>query len=157
MKQLWAPWRMTYLKSKKKQGCFLCLTAKKDDGLVVFKGKTCFVIMNAYPYNSGHLMVAPFRHVSGLEDLSASEAREIFELTRQSVAVLKQTMNPDGFNIGINLGKAAGAGETHLHQHVVPRWNGDTNFMPVVADIKVMPDLLENTKEELSKAFRKQK
>lgn len=147
---------MAYIASKKKSGCFLCLKSKKDERLVVHKGKTCFVIMNAYPYNNGHVMIAPYRHVTELADLTEEEARELFELTKQSIAVFKEVMNPDAFNIGINLGRAAGAGETHLHQHVVPRWNGDTNFMPVLADVKIMPDFLENTKKAMSKAFKKQ-
>lgn len=154
MKQLWAPWRMTYIKSRKRKGCFLCLETKKDEQLVVYKGKKCFVIMNAYPYNNGHVLVAPYRHVSGLEDLSEGEAREFFELTKKCVAILKQIINPEGFNIGINLGRAAGAGEAHLHQHIVPRWNGDTNFMPVLADVKVMPEFLERNCKMLRKAFK---
>ncbi len=155
MKQLWAPWRMEYIKSRKKQKCFLCLGSKKDEELVVYKGKRCFVILNAYPYNNGHVMVAPYRHILSLEDLSDEEAREFFELIKQSIAVLNQTMRPEGFNIGINLGKAAGAGEAHLHLHVVPRWTGDTNFMPVLGDVKVMPEHLKRNCKILRKAFKK--
>jgi ATP adenylyltransferase len=145
---------MKYIRARKKQKCFLCLESKEDEELVIYKGKRCFVIMNAYPYNNGHVMVAPYRHISSLLDLSDEETREFFELVKQSVIVLNQTMKPEGFNIGINLGKAAGAGETHLHLHIVPRWIGDTNFMPVLADVKVMPEYLERNCKVLRETFK---
>ncbi len=152
MKILWAPWRMAYIKnfsSKKDEGCFLCRAARESDdrgNLVVLRGRTCFVILNRYPYNNGHLMIAPYRHIGSLLDLNEEESIEIMDLLKRSIRALKEEYNPDGFNIGLNLGKSAGAGvEDHFHFHVVPRWTGDTNFMPVLSDTKVIPEALEET------------
>lgn len=158
METLWAPWRMDYIEGPKQDGCFLCdiLRVGGDDraGLVLKRGKVCAVVMNRYPYNNGHLMIAPYRHVARLADLSPEERMETMDLLDLSVAVLTSAIRPEGFNIGINLGRAAGAGlETHLHTHVVPRWNGDTNFMPVIGDTKVIPQALDDLWVTVRAAF----
>jgi ATP adenylyltransferase len=154
---LWAPWRIEYILSEKNGDCFLCqIFAEKEDhkNLLLFRGKTCAIIMNRYPYNSGHVMVAPYRHTAALEELSPEENLEMAALTARTVAVLRDVMAPQGFNIGINLGEAAGAGlKDHLHQHIVPRWTGDTNFMPVLGGPRVMPESLEATYDLLYKPF----
>lgn len=146
---LWAPWRVEYIHSEKDGGCFLCrMFGEKTDrtNLLLVRGKTCAVMMNRYPYNSGHLMVAPYRHIAALSDLTPEENLEMAALTARAVEVLRTVMSPQGFNIGINLGEAAGAGlKGHLHQHIVPRWTGDTNFMPVLGGPRVMPESLEAT------------
>ena len=156
---LWAPWRIDYIRGEKESGCFLCrmLSEKADrENLILFRGKTCVVLMNRYPYNSGHLMVAPVRHIAALEDRTQEEILEMERLTAQAVAVLRETMNPQGFNIGINLGEAAGAGlKDHLHQHIVPRWVGDTNFMPVLDGPRVIPEALLETYDLLVKKFQR--
>lgn len=158
MKQLWAPWRVKYIEGKKAAGCILCVRGKADkdrENLVVHRGKSVFAVLNLYPYNSGHLMVAPFRHVADLKGLSGEELAELVELTRTSTAVLERTYHPEGFNIGMNLGAVAGAGVTdHVHMHVVPRWAQDTNFMPVVGDTKVISQSLEEAYERLVAAWR---
>jgi len=126
------------------------------DDLVLFEGKTAFIMMNRYPYISGHLMIIPFRHISQMEDLLSEEKLEIFNLQDISVRVLKEVMNPDGFNIGMNLGKAAGAGvDDHIHVHVVPRWSGDTNFMSVLGDVRIIPEDIYKTYELLLPYFEK--
>ena len=160
MDYLWAPWRIEYIKKagdEEKEGCFLCSKpAEKNDAanLILFRGQYCFIIMNSYPYNSGHLMVAPYRHVANLEDMSDAERNEQFELVSRSVAILKQVFKADGFNIGMNLGRIAGAGiDKHIHTHIVPRWAGDTNFMPVVGDIKVVNEALKDTYKKLAGKF----
>ncbi|MBU4460994.1 MAG: HIT domain-containing protein [Verrucomicrobia bacterium] len=158
METLWAPWRIEYIKEAPKGGCFLCdiLRAGGDDrvNLVLKRGAVCAVVMNRYPYNNGHLMVAPYRHVARLADLTPEERLETMDLLDRSVEVLTSTIRPDGFNIGINLGRVAGAGlETHLHTHIVPRWNGDTNFMPVIGDTKVIPQALDDLWVTLRAAF----
>ena len=147
--QLWAPWRMEFIRGPKEEGCFLCRIhregpAKDAANLVVCRGKSCFLLMNRYPYNGGHLMVAPYRHVGRLETLTVEERSEIMELTCLAERLLEQVARPQGFNVGINQGAAAGAGlKDHLHVHVVPRWEGDTNFMPVLGSVRVMPQALE--------------
>lgn len=147
MKKLWAPWRKGYVEGGAPEGCIFCakVNARDDEKQhLLRRGKTCFSMLNKFPYNGGHLMVAPFRHVGGLDGLDAGELAELMTMVRDSVALLKRTLNPDGFNIGINLGRAAGAGvEDHVHVHVVPRWNGDTNFMPVTAGTKVISHALD--------------
>jgi ATP adenylyltransferase len=146
MKQIWAPWRIEYILGKKDgKGCFLCDKSKEkndEKNFILCRGKTCFIIANTFPYNGGHMMVSPYRHVTDVADLSKEERSEIMELTVKCVEALKKWAKPHGFNIGINLGRSAGAGETHIHQHVVPRWDGDTNFMPILADVKVLPEHL---------------
>jgi ATP adenylyltransferase len=143
---------MEYIKgSERHDTCFLCDAAtappeEDEANLVVARGEFAFVILNLYPYNTGHLMVAPYRHVGELDDLSHEEVGEIWSWTRRSVAAHRNTSQPHGFNIGINLGEVAGAGVPgHFHLHVVPRWGGDTNFMPVLGDTKVLPELLSET------------
>jgi len=157
MDRLWAPWRLEYILSDKTGGCFLCrsVSAAEDrNALLLKRGSRCGVMMNRYPYNNGHLLIFPYRHVAGIGDLTADERLETMDLLDESVAALTATMHPDGFNIGINLGLAAGAGlEEHVHTHVVPRWNADTNFMPVMADVKVIPQSLLELYNQLFPVF----
>ena len=157
MDYLWAPWRMEYILGKKMRGCFLCkkLKEKKDkERLVLYQGQHAFVIMNKFPYTNGHLMVVPQRHCLNLEQLNTEELKELFELLKVSVRALKASLHPHGFNIVMNIGKMGGAGEDHLHLHIVPRWPGDTNFMPVLGETRVISEYLEETYEKLRSAFR---
>jgi ATP adenylyltransferase len=150
-----APWRMAYIMGEKKDGCIFCRDSIRKDDLILHEGTTCFVTMNLYPYNNGHLMVVPYRHISKLEELASEEKMEMFDLVDVSVRALRKVMKPDGFNIGMNLGRAAGAGvEDHLHMHVVPRWSGDTNYMSVVGEVRVIPDDLYKTRQSLLPHFR---
>ena len=157
MEQVWAPWRMKYILMDKSKGCFLCEKPKQDDdatSYILYRGEKNFVIMNSYPYNPGHLMVAPYRHVASLEELTSEELHEHFEIVSRSVKVLRQAFNPHGFNIGINIGRVAGVGvEGHVHTHIVPRWQGDTNFMPVVSETKVVSEAVAETYEKLRVKF----
>ena len=156
MKYLWAPWRMDYILGEKKKGCFFCRKLKEKkyrENLILHKGKHVFVVLNKYPYNNGHLMIVPKRHYLSLEKLSDKESQELFDFLRVSVKVLKACFRPHGFNIGMNIGRVGGAGEDHLHLHIVPRWTGDTNFMPVMAETKVVPEYLEKTYQRLHSAF----
>ncbi|MFQ5712792.1 MAG: HIT domain-containing protein [Candidatus Scalinduaceae bacterium] len=157
MENIWAPWRKEFILSKKEENCFFC-TAIKDNqdrkNLVLYRGKECFCILNKYPYNSGHLMVAPKMHKDDLSKLSDSEMLELLTLTRDVKDILTKKLKPEGFNLGINFGKVAGAGvEDHIHLHLVPRWKGDTNFMPVIAETKVIPQSLEDLYLELKNYF----
>ena len=156
MKQLWAPWRLEYIQSSDEQeDCVFCLARDGEDEerLVVHRGKLALVL-NKYPYASGHLMVAPHRHEGEFGDLTTDEAVEIHRLAGAGIAALAETMGPQGFNLGWNLGRIAGAGVIdHVHLHVVPRWAGDTNFMPVLADVKVLPEALEQTRLKLAEAW----
>jgi ATP adenylyltransferase len=154
MKVLWAPWRMGYILSNDKDnGCVFC--PGKDRGrdgerLILWAGPYTVVLMNRFPYNNGHLLVAPVKHVSELEQLNNKESADLLGMVRKSIEVLKKVMNPEGFNVGLNLGRVAGAGmEEHLHFHVVPRWNGDTNFMTVLGDVRVIPEHLKETYKKL--------
>ena len=159
MQHLWAPWRMEFIKAPKPSGCFFCeaaAAAPSDDAthLVLARGELTLVILNRYPYNNGHLMIAPNAHLADLEDLPSASANELTALTQRSLRVLRQVLAPQGFNLGINAGKVAGAGVAdHVHQHVVPRWDGDTNFMPVVADTKVLNESLTKSYGELRAGF----
>ncbi|WP_457741772.1 HIT family protein [Thermococcus sp.] len=157
MKILWAPWRIEYIRSPKHNGCIFCDFPKENrdkERLILYRGRYSFVIMNNYPYNPGHVMVAPYRHVANWEELTDEELLEIMKLTQLMIRAIKKAMKPDGFNLGVNLGRVAGAGiESHVHLHIVPRWNGDTNFMPVIADTKVIPESLEEAYDELKKAI----
>jgi ATP adenylyltransferase len=157
MERLWAPWRLEYIRSAdEQQGCVFCRAAAAgdEDGLVVHRGKHALVVLNKYPYASGHLMVAPYRHEAEFGELTTDEALEIHRLAAAGLGALAETMRPQGFNVGWNLGRIAGAGIVdHVHLHVVPRWAGDTNFMPVLADIKVMPEALEDTRRKLAEAW----
>lgn len=156
-KPLWAPWRMEYILSDKGGECFICRGLRETgdrENLLLKRGRTCAVVMNRYPYNNGHLMIAPIRHVDAVEALTPQEQQEMMDLTIRAVEALKQEMSPQGFNIGLNLGEAAGAGlKDHLHQHIVPRWCGDTNFMPVLGDIRVIPQALLELYDRLYNAF----
>ena len=156
-KPLWAPWRLEYVGSAGEQeGCFFCaaLEGADDDGLVVHRGERAFVLLNRFPYSSGHLMVAPVRHTGDFAGLADEEAIELHRLAAQAQTALADTYAPDGFNLGWNLGRVAGAGVLdHVHLHVVPRWSGDTNFMPVLADVKVLPEHLAETRRRLAAAW----
>jgi ATP adenylyltransferase len=156
-RQLWAPWRLEYIQAADEQdGCVFCLAQAADDeeSLVVHRGERAFVLLNKFPYSSGHLMVAPYRHVGEFGELEDEEALEIHRLASQGMGALAQTYAPQGFNAGWNLGRVAGAGILdHVHLHVVPRWAGDTNFMPVLADVKVLPEHLVETRRKLAEAW----
>lgn len=153
MENLWAPWRIEYILSKKSPGCIFCdkpRENKDQENLILFQGKYNFIIMNAYPYNNGHMMVVPYKHTSTLSGWSPEEQKEFMELADLAVNLLKLAMKPDGFNLGINMGQVAGAGiADHIHLHVVPRWNGDTNFMPVLSDTRVISEHLRATYDKL--------
>jgi ATP adenylyltransferase len=154
--RLWAPDRLTYVTGPKDDECPFCAVPGKDDaeGLVVHRGTTCYVVLNLYPYNPGHLMVVPFRHVADYEALTPAEVAEVGALTQDALAALRAASGAHGFNVGLNLGAVAGAGiAAHLHQHVIPRWGGDTNFMPVVGRTRVLPQLLGETREMLVAAW----
>ena len=157
MKVLWAPWRIQYITGEKEEGCIFCKKPKERNdkkNLILYTGETSFIIMNRYPYSNGHLMTVPYRHISNLSDLTQEERLELMNLTVKCTDIL-QAIRPDGFNIGMNLGRAGGAGiDDHLHYHIVPRWNGDSNFMSVIADVRVMPEYLEQTYETLSKHLK---
>jgi ATP adenylyltransferase len=156
METIFAPWRMAYLTGEKPEGCVFCECSIRCDDYVIYEGKTCFVMMNRYPYVGGHLMIIPQRHISQLEDLSQDERKEIFALLDTSIKVLKEAMKPQGFNVGMNLGKAAGAGiDEHIHMHIIPRWEGDTNFMSVVGNVRVIPENIETTVTKLTPLFKK--
>ena len=156
--RIWMPERMAYIKGETPDvGCVFCaIPAMSDeDGLVVARGEHVYAVLNLYPYNSGHLMVVPFRHVADYTDLTDEETGELASYTKASVAVLRDVSNAQGFNIGMNQGSVAGAGiAQHLHQHVVPRWGGDTNFMPVVGRTKVLPQLLRDTRQLLADSWK---
>jgi len=157
MEQIWAPWRIAYIQMEKPKGCILCdfPKEKKDDANhILYRGKKNYVILNSFPYNPGHLMVAPYRHVAGLDNLTKEELAEHGEIITRCIKVLKQTFNPMGFNIGTNMGKVAGAGiADHVHTHIVPRWQGDTNFMPVTGCTRVIPEAVTDTYERLKGKF----
>jgi ATP adenylyltransferase len=154
--QLWAPWRLQYIESADKtEGCIFCAFPAQgeendSDNYIVTRGPQAYVILNAFPYSNGHLMVVPYRHTARMEDFSDAELLEVMHLTRLSIALLREAFHPDGFNLGVNMGRVAGAGiADHLHWHIVPRWNGDTNFMPVLADVRVIPESLKVTHQRL--------
>jgi ATP adenylyltransferase len=145
---------MEYILGGKKGGCVFCMAMGEEDGLTLYKGRDVMVVMNKYPYINGHLLVAPVRHVSGLESLSMAEMAVVLKTVEQSIAVLKKVMRPDGFNVGLNLGKVAGAGvEEHLHFHIVPRWHGDVNALTVFADVRVIPEHIQATFNNLKPHF----
>ncbi len=157
MEQIWAPWRMEYIEMEKPEGCVLCDKPKENNDVlnyILYRGDKNFIIMNRYPYNPGHLMIVPYRHIANLEELSDEELHEHYQIVSRSLKVLRQVFHPGGFNIGVNMGRAAGAGiEEHVHTHIVPRWHGDTNFMPVVADTKVVSEALTGTYGKLKDKF----
>ena len=158
--QLWAPWRLQYIESADKaEGCIFCTfpaagEARDAEHLIVHRGSHAFIILNAFPYSNGHLMVVPFRHTAQMEEYTDEEMLEVMRLTRTSIALLRAAFKPDGFNLGVNMGRVAGAGiADHLHWHIVPRWNGDTNFMPVMADVRVIPESLSAVHRRLRAAL----
>ena len=157
MERLWTPWRMGYLEQDKMTRCVFCqkLCGEDDrENLILYRGERSCVVMNLYPYNTGHLMVIPHEHIATLEDMPAETVVEMVGLVQVCLRILRKVLRPDGFNMGANIGKAAGAGiETHVHLHVVPRWEGDTNFMPIFAETRVMPELLLDTYDRLKTEF----
>ncbi len=157
LQRLWAPWRIEYIRHSRDTDCVFCSAPAGDDdesALVLHRGQWNFIMMNAFPYSPGHLMVAPFRHTAELESITREESIEHQELVRLGVALLKRAAHPDGFNIGLNLGRVAGAGfDHHLHTHIVPRWLGDTNFMPVLFNTRVMSESLSSMYQRLKDAL----
>ncbi len=157
MERLWSPWRLAYVTgSSETPLCIFCdaLTNADAEPLVLFTGPTCFVMLNLYPYNNGHMMIVPRRHVAALGDMGPGELAELMQLTQRGEVALQEAYRPQGINVGINLGRAAGAGIVdHLHVHLVPRWNGDTNFMSVIGDVRVLPEELGETAERLRPIF----
>jgi ATP adenylyltransferase len=157
MRQIWAPWRMAYVGGERThEGCVLCAIAEGDDegNRVVEQAELTYTVLNLFPYSSGHVMVVPRRHVPDITELDADEGAALFAGAQRAVRVLQEAFKPDGFNLGINAGVAAGAGiAEHVHLHVVPRWSGDTNFMPVLADVKVIPEHMEQTARTLREAY----
>jgi ATP adenylyltransferase len=158
MQRLWAPWRMEYIGGEQRPGCLFCRVIENPDdpdaSLVVWRPKGAIVLLNKFPYNPGHAMVAPVKHVPTFEDLDDEASLELARAQQRTLGVLRAVMKPDGFNVGTNLGRAAGAGiPDHVHVHVVPRWNGDTNFMAVIDDVKIVNEALAQTAEKLKRAF----
>ncbi|HLZ81792.1 MAG TPA: HIT domain-containing protein [Ktedonobacteraceae bacterium] len=159
MEHLWAPWRMAYIapETPQPQGCIFCTQPaenRDEEHHILFRGEHCFMMLNLYPYNNGHLMIAPYQHVGTIEGLPQETLTELMTQAQLALKALRAAMKPDGFNMGINQGKVAGAGfADHMHLHIVPRWNGDTNFMPVVADTKVMPEHLDVVYQKLKEAI----
>ena len=158
--RIWAPWRLAYVKNATKdveQGCIFCTKPAEDDdqaNLIAHRGELCFVILNLFPYTNGHLMIAPYEHVAGLEDVDAATVAEMMALAQRSIRALDEVYEPHGYNVGFNQGRVAGAGvEHHIHMHVVPRWGGDTNFMPVLGDTRVLPEALEDSYAALQGRF----
>lgn len=159
MKTLWAPWRMKYILAEEKDdGCIFCPGEDRgsdQERLLLSVGPMSLVMMNRFPYNNGHILVAPVRHVAGLEDLSDEETMDLMRMVRRSIESIKEIMNPEGFNVGLNMGGVAGAGmEDHMHFHIVPRWNGDTNFMTVLGDVRVIPEHILETYRKLLPYFQ---
>ena len=153
MSHIWSPWRIEYIRMEKPSGCILCDKPAEDKDVengILFRGKTNFIMMNAFPYNPGHLLVAPYRHTARLDDLTRDEMLENGELIQKCIKMLQEAFNPMGFNIGTNMGAVAGAGiADHIHSHVVPRWQGDTNFLPVLSGVRSIPELVDDTYKTL--------
>ncbi len=153
MEQIWAPWRIEYIERPKESGCILCQKPKEDNdeaNFILYRGQSNFIILNAFPYTPGHLMVAPYRHIANLQELTDDEGKEHLDIVKKAVKLLTEALKPAGFNIGLNIGKIAGAGiEYHIHTHIVPRWQGDVNFMPVLSNTRVIPEALAATYEKL--------
>jgi ATP adenylyltransferase len=159
MKYIWSPWRMAYIQSNRnEQGCAFCIELSHPDGpdnLIIHRGKKAFVILNRYPYTSGHLMTVPYEHQSSLDELDRETRAELIELAHEAILVLNKVYEPQGFNVGINIGDAAGAGITeHIHVHVVPRWGGDTNFMSSLANTRVLPESLEESYRRIRRQWQ---
>jgi ATP adenylyltransferase len=157
MKHIWAPWRIEYIRAAKPAGCILCDLPKESrdvENYILYRGKSNFIMLNSYPYNPGHLLIAPYRHTANMEELTDIERNEHYKLVSRSIVVLKEVFKPGGFNIGANLGRVAGAGiEDHFHSHIVPRWQGDNNYIPVLADVRVVPQALADTYKTLAGKF----
>jgi ATP adenylyltransferase len=157
MKRIWAPWRIQYIRAPEQKGCIFCDKPKENrdaENFILYRGTYNFVIMNIYPYNPGHLMVVPYRHLSRLEDMNSRERNEHYALVSRSVAILREDTHTDNFNLGMNIGRVAGAGiADHIHTHIVPRWNGDNNFMPVIGDTRVMSECMEDIYKRLKDKF----
>jgi len=150
MNNIWAPWRVEYITAPKNNGCIFCFDTKDESRLVLTRGSMCFAIMNRFPYSTGHCMVVPVRHVGDITALTEAETVELMAMAQAVIKAVRKAMSPDGFNIGFNLGSAAGAGVAdHLHMHIVPRWKGDTNFMPVLGDVHVISEHLEKTRDKI--------
>ncbi len=153
MERIWAPWRIEYIEKPKKGGCILCQKPRENNdeaNFILYRGQSNFIILNAFPYNPGHLMVVPYRHITNLQDLTDDEAKEHLDVVKRAVRLLTEVLKPAGFNIGLNIGKIAGAGiKHHLHTHIVPRWQGDVNFMPVLSDTRVISEALAATYKKL--------
>ena len=153
MKRIWAPWRLEYILGEKKGECIFCEKPKESkdaENYILLRGKKCLVMLNAFPYSNGHLMIIPYRHVGFVEDLEKAEIMEMMKFLPGMTVLLRKVMDPDGFNVGMNLGEVAGAGIIgHLHLHIVPRWKGDYNFMPVISNTRVIPESLRQTYEKL--------
>ena len=154
MKTLWAPWRMAYISGEKEKACIFCLALSDQGHFTLYEGPRSMVVMNKYPYINGHLLVAPRRHLSSLDELALEEMGDLLKTIKDTIGILQKVMKPDGFNVGLNLGVVAGAGiEQHLHFHIVPRWHGDTNAMTVFAEVRVIPEHLEATYQKLKPHF----
>ena len=157
MDKLWAPWRIEYIRSPKEDGCIFCIKSQETNdrnNLVLYRGKEAFVLMNLYPYSNGHLMISPYQHTSETDDLSSACNSEIMDMANKSMSILSRTFNAEGYNFGANFGKAGGAGiEEHLHYHIVPRWMGDTNFMPVTGGTRVLVQGLQESWDLLKPKF----
>jgi ATP adenylyltransferase len=150
MNNLWAPWRIEYITSPKDRSCIFCTAPEAKDKLILTSGRLCFAIMNRFPYTTGHCMIAPYRHIGDLTEVSAEELSEIMTMTQSILAAMKPALEPQGFNVGFNLGDVAGAGiADHLHMHIVPRWRGDTNFMPVLGETHIISDHIDNTRDKI--------
>jgi ATP adenylyltransferase len=160
VKKLWAPWRMNYITGEgREEGCVFCNRpngdkSKDKEDLVLYRGKTCFVIMNLFPYNNGHCMVVPYKHTGDFTELDDAEMLEMMQLSQMTIKVFRKVFDPEGFNTGFNLGKAAGGGiRDHIHFHILPRWNGDTNFMTVIGETRVISEHISDTYDKLKEAF----
>jgi ATP adenylyltransferase len=159
MERLWAPWRLGYVTKDKPAGCIFCTKPQAGDDRanhVVHRGESAYVMLNTYPYNNGHTLISPFAHIAALEDLPPATLHEMTDLAQWVIRAMKASFSAGGFNVGFNLGAIGGAGiQDHLHMHIVPRWLGDTNFMPVVADVRVIPQTLDSTYDQLTEAMRR--
>lgn len=157
MEHIWAPWRIEYIQMEKPEGCIFCDKSSQSDdaqNYILYRGDKNFVIMNSYPYNPGHLMIVPYQHTGNLEELADEALHEHIKIISRSIELLKKAFSPDGFNVGMNIGRIAGAGiADHVHTHIVPRWSGDTNFMPVVAGTKVVNEAIGETYQKLRGKF----
>jgi ATP adenylyltransferase len=157
VERIWAPWRVQYIRAANATGCIFCEKPKEnkdEENYILYRGKLNFIIMNAFPYNPGHLMVVPYRHIGKLEDMSAEERNDHYETVSRAVGVLRQETKTDNFNIGMNLGRVSGAGiADHIHTHIVPRWNGDNNFMPVIGETRVISESMSDIYKKLKGKF----